>query len=254
EGEEARPFLEQLAARDRFEERPLIWKAELLRRAGKLEEAEQAARAAIAIDPSDGEQRHGRRLRVYSILADIREARGDTAQAASYPEIVRSLRAAEEADRVVEAGAGLIQRGVKQYEEALGHFADAYCIQSRLALRLAEEGRFQEAEAHFRRAYELMPESFGRMETHCFGCEGIFEGRRAQALAEEVFRGLLAKSPEKPQLHYLLGYLREQEERYAEALVEVRRGGRPPAARAGSSSSASAGTSGSPPGTGMPPR
>lgn len=219
-GQEALPFLEQLAARNRFEERPLIWKAELLRRAGKLEEAEQAARAAIAIDPSDGEQRHGRRLRVYSILAAIREARGDAAQAASYREIVAAIRAAEEADRFAEAG--LVQRGVKQYEEALGHFADAYCIQSRLALRLAEEGRFQEAEAHYRRAYELMPESFGRMETHCFGCEGIFAGKRAESLAEEVFRGLLAKSPEKPQLHYLLGFLREQQERYTEALAEFR--------------------------------
>src|SRR5207302_312214 len=144
----ALPFLGQLAARDRFEERPLIWKAELLRRAGKLEEAEQAARAAIALDPSDGEQRHGRRLRVYGILADIREARGDAAQAASYRESVRAIRVAEEADRFVEAG--LVQRGVRQYEEALGHFAEAYCIQSRLALRLAEEGRFQEAEAHYR--------------------------------------------------------------------------------------------------------
>src|SRR5439155_26789745 len=76
--------------------------------------------------------------------------------------------------------------------------------------------------AHYRRAYELMPDSFGRMETHCFGCEHVFSGKRAEAIADEVFRSLLAKTPEKPQVHYLMGYLREEQGRYAEALAEYR--------------------------------
>src|SRR5204863_926814 len=71
------PMLDQLFARDMFEERPLIWKAQVLKDAGKLDEAEKTARQAVAIDPSDGEQGPGRRMRVYAVLADIREARGD---------------------------------------------------------------------------------------------------------------------------------------------------------------------------------
>ncbi len=47
-------FLETLAAANRFEERPLIWKARLLLDNGRIEEAEKTARAAISIDPSDG--------------------------------------------------------------------------------------------------------------------------------------------------------------------------------------------------------
>ena len=61
------PRLDELFRRDQFEERPLIWKAELLRRAGKLDEAERIARQAIAIDPSDGEEPHGDRMRVCAL-------------------------------------------------------------------------------------------------------------------------------------------------------------------------------------------
>ena len=32
-----------------------------------------------------------------------------------------------------------------------------------------------------------MPDSFGRVESHCFGCESVFQGADAQALAERVF-------------------------------------------------------------------
>ena len=35
-----------------------------------------------------------------------------------------------------------------------------------------------------------MPDSFGRVESHCFGCERAFEGQRAQSLAEKIFTEL----------------------------------------------------------------
>jgi tetratricopeptide (TPR) repeat protein len=134
---------------------------------------------------------------------------------------VIAIRRSEEADQLYSAG--LISRAVKLYREALTHFADAYCIQSRLALRLSEMGDSEGAEAHYRRAYELMPESFGRIESHCFGCEKAFEGERAQSVAERIFTGLAAKNPAKPQVHYLLGYLRREQERPREALPSFRR-------------------------------
>jgi tetratricopeptide (TPR) repeat protein len=82
---------------------------------------------------------------------------------------------------------------------------------------MMELGRMEEAEAHYRKAFELMPDSFGRMESHCFGCEHAFEGERAQTIAEKVFSALAEKSGAKPQVYYLLGYLREEQERYQEA-------------------------------------
>jgi tetratricopeptide (TPR) repeat protein len=64
--------LDALFARDKYENRPLIWKAKLLLGAGKLPEAAATAQQAIEIDPSDGEHGPGRRMFVYSVLADIR--------------------------------------------------------------------------------------------------------------------------------------------------------------------------------------
>ncbi|RYG48086.1 tetratricopeptide repeat protein [bacterium] len=220
-GIEALPILDRLFTADQFQERPMIWKAVVLKDAGRLEEAETTIRQAIAIDPSDGETRDGHRLYAYSVLADIREARGDAGQAKDYREAVAAIRIAEKADEL--AGVGLITRALATYEESLRRFSNAYCIQSRLAVQLMQEGRTKEAEEHYRRAYQLMPESFGRVETHCMGCEGVFAGKLAQEIAEETFVALAKETPNKPQVHYLLGYLRESQDRYSEALASYNR-------------------------------
>jgi len=214
-GVDAIPRLDELFALDQFESRPLIWKAHLLRGQNKLAEAETLVRQAITIDPSDGQEGRGDRMRAYAELADILEARGNKKDADFYREIVKAIRLSEDADQFYRAG--LLKRAIPMYEQGLNHFADAYCIQSRLAIQLSELGKTQEAEEHYRRAYELMPDSFGRVESHCFGCERVFDGARAQGIAEKVFIKLAVERPDKPQVHYLLGYLREEEERYNEA-------------------------------------
>jgi tetratricopeptide (TPR) repeat protein len=219
-GPDALPKLDALFVRDRFEERPLIWKALLLHQAGKDEEAEKIARQAVAIDPSDGEEDKGDRMRVYAVLAEIRAARGDAKEADILRGVVQAIRLSENADDF--ASAGLLSRAVKMYEDSLNHFADAYCIQSRLAVRLSELGRHEEAAKHYAKAFELMPDSFGRVESHCFGCEGAFRGEQAQNAAERVFTALVVKTPDKPQVHYLLGYLREQQGREKDALPHYR--------------------------------
>jgi tetratricopeptide (TPR) repeat protein len=216
-GTNAIPILDELFSRDQFEERPLIWKAHLLRQENQLAEAEKTIRQAIAIDPSDGEEGRGDRMRAYSELAAILNARGDNQDADDYSNVVKSIRLSEDADRFYTAG--LLKHAIGMYEEALNYFSDAYCIQSRLAVQLAAIGKISEAEEHYRRAYELMPDSFGRVESHCFGCERVFDGERAQSIAEKVFIQLVANRPNKPQVHYLLGYLRQEEERYNEALT-----------------------------------
>ncbi|WP_162145316.1 tetratricopeptide repeat protein [Chthoniobacter flavus] len=218
DGREAQ--LDAWARLDRFQERPLIWKAKLQLDAGRLDEAERTVRAAIAIDPSDGEEGKGDRMRAYAVLGDILEKKGDAAQAKIMRGAVEAIRLSENADDWWQAG--LLQRAVKMYEEALEHFADAYCIQSRLALRYSELGDLARAEEHYRRAFELMPESFGRIESHCFGCEGTFSNQRAQDIAERVFTQLAAAPGARPQVFYLLGYLREEEGRYEEAVEQFR--------------------------------
>ncbi|HEX7654142.1 MAG TPA: hypothetical protein VF607_11590, partial [Verrucomicrobiae bacterium] len=215
DGTNAIPKLDALFARDPFEERPLIWKAHLLREQNQLAEAEKLLRQAIAIDPSDGEEGRGDRMRVYAELAEVRAALSDAKEATFFREVVAAIRMSEQADQFYAIG--LLKRAVTMYGESLKHFSDAYCIQSRLAIQLADLGMNEAAEEHYRKAYELMPDSFGRVETHCFGCERAFAGAKAQSIAEKVFTKLVVERPDKPQVHYLLGYLRMEEERYNEA-------------------------------------
>jgi tetratricopeptide (TPR) repeat protein len=212
--------LDTLFARDQFEERPLIWKAHWLRTHQQLEEAEKVARRAISIDPTDGEEGPGDRLRAYAELAEIRAARGDTNEAVSLRGAVQAVHQAEKADQI--HAVGLLKQAVALYQDSLTRFADAYCIHARLAVQLSDLGLHDLAEEHYRRAYELMPDSFGRLESYCFGCERAFDGDRAQGIAEKVFTQLAQKTPNKPQVHYLLGYLRDEEGRYPEALNSYR--------------------------------
>jgi len=203
------PFLDDLFLRDQFEERPLIWKAHILRKSGNLDEAEAVAARAISIDPSDGEQGKGHRMRVYAEMGEIEKARGNDEKAEFFANVIKAIRLAENADDMYNAG--LLNRGIAMYRESLNFFADAYCIQSRMAIQLEEMGDFAGAEMHYRKAYELMPDSFGRVESHCFGCEGVFNSPRAQGIAERVFEELYKQMPDKPQIPYLLGYLRESQ-------------------------------------------
>jgi tetratricopeptide (TPR) repeat protein len=216
----AAAFLDERFGLDEFEERPLIWKAQLQLNADNLAVAEATIRRAIAIDPSDGEEGPNDRMRAYAILAEILKRRGDVGQSALYAGAVQAIRMSEHADEYHRAG--LYERAFTGYRGALEKFSDAYCIQSRLAVQLNKRGKRDEAMVHYRRAYELMPSSFGRVESHCFGCENVFQGEEAQGMAERVFSDIIRRSPRNAQAHYLLAYLREQQGRYDQAVQPLR--------------------------------
>ncbi|MBC2600184.1 tetratricopeptide repeat protein [Puniceicoccus vermicola] len=216
EGEEAVPFLDQLLEMDPFEERPLIWKSVILLETGELEAAEEAARAAIAIDPTDGEMSARDRLRAYAVLGQVLAARGQEEEANTMARIVAAVDLAEEADELRIAGMTL--PALEMYRESLQIFADAYCIQFRTGVELKSAGKIEEAEVHLRKAYGLMPHQFGRIESHCFGCEGAFRGEWEQDIALNVFNEMVEEEPENPTLYYLLGYLEDTRGNDAAAL------------------------------------
>ena len=214
-GSQVIPWLDTLHALDRFEERPLIWKAALLTKAGSLDEAEATIRQALKIDPTDGEQQAGDRARAYAVLADILKAKGKTDDAAFFERVVASVHIAEKGDQFAEAG--LLRKSLALYEEASTNFADAYCVQWRLAERLTAMGKIEEAKKHYEIAFERMPEQFGQVAQFCFGCEGVFTNQQSTSVAEEVLTRLAKTTPQKPQVHYLLGQLRESQGRKLEA-------------------------------------
>lgn len=220
DGSAAIPFLEERAAADPFEERPLIWKALLLGQAGNLSDAERAARAAIAVDPLDREQGRRGRLRSCAVLAEVLGRQGGSAEAAQIDRAISATRAAEDGDRL--RAAGLLTRAVGVYEGAAKTFENAYCIHSRLAVELEALGKASEARAHYERAFALMPQSFGRVESHCFGCEGVFDSPSAQEIAEQALSRVAVGAPNEARARYLFGYLRKWQGRSAEAAAAFR--------------------------------
>lgn len=215
DGDALIPWLDERFAHDAFDERPLIWKAQLLGERGDSVEAEKTARAAIAIDPSDGDQKRGDRLRAYTVLAEVLRRQGRIEEARPIDNAVAAIRLAEDADRLLDAG--LTQRALALYEKASGQFADAYCIHARAAVELEAVGRTDEATKHYERAFELMPSNFGRVETHCFGCEGVFDSALARSSAERILKQAVIERPDDPRAHYMLGYLFRTNARFVEA-------------------------------------
>jgi tetratricopeptide (TPR) repeat protein len=209
------PWLDQVYKMDEFEERPLIWKAAILFKTNKLEEAERAVRQAIQIDPTDGEQRKGERIYSYTVLGDILAAQDKKDDAQFFHTVVRSVRLAEAGDELNDMG--MISRSIKKYGEANAVFDDAYCIQWRLAERMYLMGNKEAALEHYRIAFERMPEQFGRVASFCFGCQGVFEKQQSRIIASEVLTRLKEMNPAKPQIYFLLGKLREAQGRYSDA-------------------------------------
>jgi tetratricopeptide (TPR) repeat protein len=209
------PWLDELYERDHFEERPLIWKAYLLKQQGKLDEAEAVARRAIKIDPTDGEEKAGDRGRAYVVLSDILKARGKQDDASFFERVITSVRIAEEGDAFTKAG--LLRKSLTYYERAADSFADAYCVQWRMAERLSAMGDHDGAKKHYEIAFERMPEQFGQVANFCFGCEGVFTHQQSQSVAEEVLTRLEKTAGQKPQVQFLLGQLRESQGRKSEA-------------------------------------
>ena len=214
-------WLDDRYARDKFEERPLIWKASLLLKQGRLEDAEQTIRLALKVDPTDGETRPGDRVRAYAVLADVLDARGKKDDAAFFRHVVESVRVAEKGDEFKNAG--LVQRSLPLYEKASRLFANAYCVQWRMAERLWALGKRDEAEQHYVIAFERMPEQFGQIAHLCFGCEGVFDKPESRGVAERVLMRLAQNGPPRAQVHFLIGELREKQGRYFEAYKEFRK-------------------------------
>ena len=220
-GARALPFLSKRSKLDRFQERPLVWAAAVHYQQGEYEIAKSTVQKAIAIDPSDGEQGPGHRMRAYAILADVMAALNQPEEAEKFHNAVAAIRLSEQADRFRDLN--MHAKALEMYQEAADQFQYAYCIQSRLAISLSDRGQHAQAAAHYRRAYELMPSSFGRVESHCFGCQNVFSNNNAQGIAEAVFTDMIAATPNNPQVHYMLAYLRVKQGLFDDAITLVRK-------------------------------
>lgn len=209
------PYLDWLYSKDAFEERPLIWKAKALQKRGLLSEAEASARLALQVDPTDGEQPADERAYAYEVLADILMEQGKLEESEIFRNVHQAVRVAEKGDQLAQVG--LLTQSLLTYQEAEQYFPDAYCVQWRLAEKYSELNRAEEAQRHYELAFEQMPGQFGRVATFCFGCMDIFQSPEGANAAETVLPRLAADPSAIPQVFFLLGELREEQKRLAEA-------------------------------------
>lgn len=221
DAQQAGSFIESVRKYDPYEERPLIWLAEMARRDGNLELALKTIEEAIALDPSDGDHGKDSRMFCYEVLARIHKDAGRQEKAEFFRSVVDSIRQGEAADDYLYAG--LIKEATERYQKALGQFEDAYCLQSRLAMTLARNGQFDESVKHFKKAFELMPVSFGPRESHCFGCEGLFSDPRVIEIAKPLLQEFEKSNPENARAPYLLGLVLKQNNEMAQAAIAFRR-------------------------------
>lgn len=213
-------FIDELRTYNALEERPLIWKAWLLAEQGDHVAAEVAARAAIQLDPADGDSDRGKRFRAYVVLAEILRATNRAGEATVYDDAVAAIRIGEDGDRQREAG--LLTRAAQTYRRALNRFDDAYCLQSRLGVVEQRLG-VTTALDHLKRAYQLLPSSFGRLESHCLACDGLYASTAGLQLGETVLREHIATAPDDARAHYFLGRVLEERQELSAARDELLR-------------------------------
>ena len=101
------------------------------------------------------------------------------------------------------------------YEHALAVTKDNYLVQSYLATTLLNEGRFDEACSHFRRAIEIKPDY--AMAHHRLGVTLEKMGRTNEALA--IFLELLKIRPNYAAAHYNVGIILLNRNQPAEAMA-----------------------------------
>ena len=207
--------LDDMARRDVFNPYPLVWKAKILLKGGKLSDAEIAIRQAFKIDPFECSEMRCKRTIPFVVLRDVLAAQGKESEATKVEQMVKALELADKAED--HSRAGLLAESADLLRQAEKLSPKSCFIQNSLALALVKLGQSEESKAHFRSAFERMPECMSRSTDHASDMwDGFTEGPGPE-IAEEVFAERLKTEPNNPHLNFLMASLRKEQHRYAEA-------------------------------------
>lgn len=214
-------WFDAVHALDRFQERPLMWKAKVLLAQGKLDDAERTAKRALGVDPSDGEAQPGQRIHGYGVMSEILAARGATKDAEFFGKVVRAIRISERADEMRDLG--LVKRALATYRESESLFSDAYCVHWRMADQLHGLGWLDEAKKHYRIAFQHMPHQFGRVASICMHCADVFGREYVRGIAENVFSEIIAAEPNNARGYHFLAQVRFEQSRRDEGIALLKK-------------------------------
>ena len=215
-GLDAIPFLDSLSLRDPIDERPLLWKAKILLDEEELQEAEQLARRAIYLAPSDKESLPGHRMKAHAVLSEILSKAGETDEAVKYNGMVEAIRLAEKGDELFELG--MLDGAIEYYQQAVRESDQIHKVHIELGMLLTTAGFQNEAAAHFRKATELLPNDVD-FDARFYSFPYILEkGIKGVPSIDEVLSEMIQKGDKRPATHFLLGRWQLKEGKDEEAL------------------------------------
>jgi tetratricopeptide (TPR) repeat protein len=140
--------------------RPLIWKAELLRRQGGVQDAEAILRRAIALDPQDTQAwESSTRFQAWEILARIETAQGKTAEAHKH-----MLKFVSADESYSDNGADWYSRvlnGPEKRVRGLADNPDDFTLRYSVADDLAKAGKRDEAKIQILEACRQLTRGLG---------------------------------------------------------------------------------------------
>lgn len=213
--------LEWMELQDQFDNRPPLWRAKVLLKLGRLDEAERAAKKSIEIDQSDEDIEPGRRMAAHEVLAEVLEAKKRPEDAAKQRKIVEATRLSEKADLYADAGLG--SDAIRIYREALVIDPESCRTYLRLGEALFKGGHYAEAGAEYRRGFELLPKYTSRNCSIMVAPDLFNRNEISTRIGDEVFGAMVKNRPGNPRALYLLGLVRYGQNRKEESQDLMRR-------------------------------
>ena len=182
--------------------RPLMWKAELLRRKGRLADAEMSVRQAIALDPQDTQAwESSTRFQAWAILAGVERAQGKVEAA-----LIHQRKFDSPGKYFTNNGSDVYTldiRGPATRLKALADNPDDFSLMFAVASDLNRAGKRDEAKARILEACRLLPSNIGPAgQVNWWDDDPEF----ARA-CEDLLRAEIRKDPNKASTHAVLGDL-----------------------------------------------
>ena len=197
------------------ESRPLVWKAELLRREGKLVEAEANVRRAIALDPDDVKALFSlNRFKAYEVLAHIHDT--GSHRLADFREGAALVKQASDWEAL-----NLQQQATREYRMELKLFPADFSSRIRLGLDLVETGNRVEGTREIGEAFRRTPSKLP--EDNYFTTENVMETPAARTAAKASLEAQVRSGSRNSAVYAMLGEIQEHDHDVGSAIQSFTR-------------------------------
>jgi tetratricopeptide (TPR) repeat protein len=186
-------------------------------RLGKTAEAEASVREAEAIDPTASPEY---REKLYSLLGQILRKKGDTEGARRCADRVAAIRLGSRASEFEEVN--LLPQARQVLERAIALWPDDCALQAQLAHILDSQCLPEEAEKHYRKAFESLPACMGENSDIPYDVERMLRDSGLEPAGMDVLNRLTTERPNDAEAYFARGLINENAGRSKEAVSDFR--------------------------------